>query len=126
MPIVVLSADHPWGPQVKVMVADGKLPPDVPSDFGYVVDTAQKKAHERLAKLVPNEKHVTNTNSGHEIHKEQPQLVIDAIREVVEAVRNGRRQFTQSINPRPDLVHLRLMAAIDPGRARAEFVSQFW
>jgi hypothetical protein len=52
--------------------------------------------------------------------------VIDAIREVVEAVRNGRRQFTQSINPRPDLVHLRLMAVIDPGRARAEFVSQFW
>ena len=55
-----------------------------------MVDVAQKKAQERLAKLVPNEKHVTNTNSGHEIHKEQPQLVIDAIRDVVEAVRNGR------------------------------------
>ena len=51
----------------------------------------QKKAQERLAKLVPNEKHITNTNSGHEIHKEQPQLVIDAIREVVEAVRSGKR-----------------------------------
>lgn len=92
MPVVVLSADHPWGPQVKVMVAAGKLPADVPSDFGYVVDSAQKKAHERLAKLVPNEKHVTNTNSGHEIHKEQPQLVIDAIREIVEAVRSGKQQ----------------------------------
>jgi hypothetical protein len=33
---------------------------------------------------VPNAKHITNTNSGHEIHKEQPQLVIDAIRQVVE------------------------------------------
>jgi hypothetical protein len=29
-----------------------------------------------LAKLVPNAKHITNPNSGHEIHKEQPQLVI--------------------------------------------------
>ena len=34
-------------------------------------------------------------NSGHEIHKEQPQLVIDAIREVVEAVRSGKRSLTQ-------------------------------
>jgi pimeloyl-ACP methyl ester carboxylesterase len=91
MPIVVLSADRPWGPQVGSMIAAGKLPADVPTDFGYVVDTAQKKAQERLAQLVPNEKHITNTNSGHEIHKEQPQLVISAIREVVEAVRSGKR-----------------------------------
>ncbi len=42
----------------------------------------------RRKQLVSNEKHITNTNSGHEIHKEQPQLVIDAIREVVEAVRS--------------------------------------
>jgi pimeloyl-ACP methyl ester carboxylesterase len=46
MPIVVLSADRPWGPQVQSI-----------------------------------------------IHKEQPQLVIDAIREVVEAVHGGRRQL---------------------------------
>jgi hypothetical protein len=35
---------------------------------------------------VPNAKHVTTTKSGHDIHKEQPQLVIDAIRETLEAV----------------------------------------
>jgi hypothetical protein len=45
-------------------------------------------AQEKLAKLVPNAKHITNTNSGHEVHKEQPQLVIDSIREVVDAVRD--------------------------------------
>jgi pimeloyl-ACP methyl ester carboxylesterase len=95
MPIVVLSADHPWGPQVRSMIAAGKLPADVPPDFGYVVDAAQKKAQKRLGNLVPNEKHITNTNSGHEIHKEQPQLVIDAIREVVEAVRSGRGHLTR-------------------------------
>ena len=95
MPIVVLSADRPWGPQVQSMIAAGKLPANVPSNFGYVVDAAQKKAQERLAKLVPNEKHITDTNSGHEIHKEQPQLVISAIHDVVEAVRSGRRQFAR-------------------------------
>jgi hypothetical protein len=34
---------------------------------------------------------ITKTNSCHEIHKEQPQLVIDAIRAVVEIVRSGKR-----------------------------------
>ncbi len=91
IPLVVLSADRPWGPQVPPMIAAGKLPTDIPPDFGYVTDAAQKKAQERLAKLVPKAKHVTKTNSGHEIHKEQPQLVIDAIREVVDAVRSGKR-----------------------------------
>jgi pimeloyl-ACP methyl ester carboxylesterase len=90
VPLVVLSADRPWGPQIPPMIAAGKLPADVPQDFGYVTDTAQKQAQERLARLVPDAKHMTNTNSGHEIHKEQPQLVINAIREVVDAVRSGR------------------------------------
>jgi hypothetical protein len=57
-----------------------------PPASGYVTDAAQKQAQDRLAKLVPNAKHITNTNSGHEIHKGQPQRVIYAIREVVEAV----------------------------------------
>ena len=95
LPLVVLSADRAWGPQVPSMIATGVLPADVPPDFGYVTDTAQKQAQERLAKLVPNAKHISNTNSGHEIHKEQPQLVIDSIRKVVEAVRSGSRQLTR-------------------------------
>ncbi len=89
LPLVVLSADRPWGPQVPSMIAAGKLPADIPPDFGYVTDAAQKTAQQRLAQLVPNAKHVTDTNSGHEIHKEQPQLVTGSIREVVEAVRCG-------------------------------------
>jgi pimeloyl-ACP methyl ester carboxylesterase len=92
LPLIVLSADRPWGPQVPSMIASGVLPADVPPDFGYVTDAAQKQAQEKLAKLVPNAKHITNTSSGHEIHKEQPQLVIDAIREVVDAVRDGSQK----------------------------------
>jgi pimeloyl-ACP methyl ester carboxylesterase len=94
-PAVVLSADRPVGPQVPSMIAAGVLPADVPPDFGYITDAAQKQAQERLARLVPNAKHVTRTNSGHEIHKEQPQLVIDSIRAVVDAVRSGSRELAR-------------------------------
>jgi len=52
--------------------------------------TAWRTAQDRLAKLL-NAKHVSDTNSGHAIQMEQPQLVIDAIRQVVDAVRSGSR-----------------------------------
>ena len=70
LPLIVLSADRPWGPQIPSMIAEGKLPAHVPMDFGYVTDAAQKEAQEKLAELVPNAKHIANTNSGHEIHKD--------------------------------------------------------
>ena len=54
--------------------------------------TAWRTAQDRLAKLL-NAKHVSDTNSGHAIQMEQLQLVIDAIREVVEAVRSGKLQL---------------------------------
>jgi hypothetical protein len=46
------------------------------------------------AKLL-NAKHVSDTNSGHAIQMEQPRLVIEAIREVVEAARSGRQQLAR-------------------------------
>lgn len=89
MPLIVLSADRGWGPQIPSMIASGALPADVPPDFGYVTDAAQKQAQAWLATLGQNAQHITDTNSGHEIHKEQPQLVVDAIRQVVDALRSG-------------------------------------
>jgi pimeloyl-ACP methyl ester carboxylesterase len=44
-------------------------------------------AHERLATQL-GARHVTDPGSGHHIHVERPQLVSDAIREVVDAVRS--------------------------------------
>ncbi len=46
------------------MIAEGKLPADVPPDFGYVTDAAQKQAQARLAKLVPDAKHTRYTRSS--------------------------------------------------------------
>ena len=75
------------------LIADGTLPPDIPPDFGYITDRAAKEAQAKLAASVPGARHVTNTDSGHEIHKDQPQLVIDSIRDVVDAVRAGRTEL---------------------------------
>ena len=90
MPLILLSADVQWGPLVPGFIADGLLAPDTPPDVGYVTDRAQKVAHATLAGLVPGAKHVTKTDSGHVIHHDNPQLVTDSIREVVDAVRAGK------------------------------------
>ena len=90
MPLVVLSADRPWGPLVPGFIADGLLAPDTPPNVGYVTDRAQKVAHAKLAALVPGSTHTTKTDSGHVIHHDNPQLVTDSIRAVVDAVRAGR------------------------------------
>jgi pimeloyl-ACP methyl ester carboxylesterase len=50
---------------------------------------------------VPGAKHTTDTDSGHEIHKDQPQLVIDSIREVVEAVRDAKPWLVPRFEPAP-------------------------
>lgn len=89
MPLIVLSADQAWGPLVAGFIAAGSLPANTPPDIGYVTDRAQKSAQAGLAALVPGAKHVVDTRSGHEIHKDQPQLVTASIREVVDAVRAG-------------------------------------
>jgi pimeloyl-ACP methyl ester carboxylesterase len=90
MPLVVLSADRPWGPQVPGFIEQGLLAPDTPPDVGYVTDRAQKVAQETLAALVPGARHVTKTDSGHVMHHDNPQLVTDSIHDVVEAVRAGQ------------------------------------
>lgn len=57
--------------------------------------SAWRNAQDRLAKLL-NAKHVSDTSSGHTIQMEQPQLVVDAIRQVVEAVRSGSHQVAHN------------------------------
>ena len=89
IPVVVLTADR--RPITAEDIAAGKFPPIVTEDFADDLWTAQWAAQDRLASLFPNGEHITNTNSGHYIQLEQPQLVIDSIRELVDKVRNTDR-----------------------------------
>ena len=47
-------------------------------------------AQDRLAALFPGGQHITETNSTHYIQKDNPQLVVDSIREVVDSVRRAQ------------------------------------
>jgi pimeloyl-ACP methyl ester carboxylesterase len=89
IPLVVLSADALLGPSFPALIASGAVPADVPADFGAVVDAAQARAQARLAELVPDAIHITDTHSGHDIQLVQPQLVVDAVRDVIAESRNG-------------------------------------
>lgn len=88
IPMVILTADLP--PINLQDVASGVFPRFVTVEFVNALWSAQIVAQDSLAKLFPNARHITNTNSHHYIHLEQPQLVVDAIREVVDAVRSAQ------------------------------------
>jgi pimeloyl-ACP methyl ester carboxylesterase len=78
MPLVVLSRNRPV-----------QLPPNVPADFSPAAfETAWRDGQDQLAALEPDARHVIAADSGHYIQLEQPDLVIAAIRKVVDAVRD--------------------------------------
>jgi len=89
MPLIVLSSDEPF--DLTPYVEDGTLPmtADQAEQFGKLLFNAVVDARSDLVSQVPGAKHITNTDSGHYIHQEQPQLVIDSIREVVDAAAVG-------------------------------------
>ncbi len=78
MPLVVLSHTQPF-----------ELPSDVPPEFPKALEQAWQAGQNKLAALVPGARHVFATESGHYIQQQQPELVINAIREVVTAVRKS-------------------------------------
>ena len=73
VPVVVLTSDQSWDLQV----GDGSTWP------------VWLAAQEQLAAAL-DATHVSQTGSGHAINVEQPQLVTDAIRDVVDTVRRQR------------------------------------
>jgi pimeloyl-ACP methyl ester carboxylesterase len=86
MPLIVLSADKRYN--LTPYAEDGTLPMTVKEakEFGRILFQAVVDARSDLVSQVPGARHITNTNSDHYIHQEQPQLVIDAVREVLYAV----------------------------------------
>ncbi len=83
MPFIVLSSDEPY--DLTPFVDDGTLPADIAEECAKDLFRAVLEARANLVSQVPGARHITNTDSGHYIHQEQPQLVIDSVREVVDA-----------------------------------------
>jgi pimeloyl-ACP methyl ester carboxylesterase len=86
--------EHPLGDIPLAVLAgtrdEGPLPGITPEESKklYEEKIAQKRAMTRLS---TNNKYIAAAKSGHEIHLTEPEVVAQAIREVVEAARTGGR-----------------------------------
>ena len=80
----------PLRPMPLVVLAHGRVDPAPPGWPGEEVERLWQQLQRELARLVPGGWLVIATQSGHDIQDEQPELVLDAIRDVVRAVRAVR------------------------------------
>ncbi len=94
VPTVVLTADRPQLTREVLAKgqAKGQLPAGVDQEFADALWAAQLAAQDKLAKKFPGAEHITDTDSTHYIQLENPQLVSDSIRQVVEAERDGAKR----------------------------------
>ena len=82
-------ADAPLRPMPLVVLSHGvPFAAPFPGWPGEEMERTMLALQEDLARLVPNARHRIAGASGHDIHQDQPELVIEAIRQVVEAVRD--------------------------------------
>jgi pimeloyl-ACP methyl ester carboxylesterase len=77
MPLAILAHGKPFA-----------LPEDAQGFTAAEFEGYVRAESEAKAALVPNARYSVATESGHDIHQDQPELVIEAMRQVVEGVRN--------------------------------------
>ena len=80
LPAVVLSADKPW-----------QAPSAAAPANGVMVTFADWLAAQDLLAASLGARHVSQTHSGHNIYLYSPRLVVETVREVVEAARRKAR-----------------------------------
>jgi hypothetical protein len=90
VPTVVLTADQLQ--LTKEALAEGQFPAGVDQEFANDLWASQLVAQKKLAKKFPGAEHITDTDSTHYIHLENPRLVSDTIRGVVEAEREDAKR----------------------------------
>jgi len=76
LPLIVISKGRPF-----------ELPSDLPAGLPAAVEKAWLAGQGELASLLPDTPHIIAAKSSHYVQIEQPQLVIDAIKQVVEKIR---------------------------------------
>jgi pimeloyl-ACP methyl ester carboxylesterase len=76
LPLTVISAGRP-----------GEYPPGFPDDVASRIGSLVRETQSDLARLSTHGRHVIAERSGHDIHRDQPELIVDVIREMVEVVR---------------------------------------
>jgi pimeloyl-ACP methyl ester carboxylesterase len=77
MPLAILAHGKPFA-----------LPADAQGFTAAELEGYIRAANEAKAALVPDARYSVATESGHDIHQDQPELVIEAVRQVVAGVRS--------------------------------------
>jgi pimeloyl-ACP methyl ester carboxylesterase len=81
--------DAPLHPMPLVVLAHGiPFADPFPGWPSYKMEGIMFALQQDLSKLVPDARLIVATESGHNIHQDQPELVIDAVQQVVAAVRD--------------------------------------
>ena len=91
-PLILITHGVPMGSDLP----PGLLPPGFPWE---AVDRAFSQLHRELVDGTPGARLVVATESGHYVQVDQPDLVIEAIRQVVEAVWDPARWGTPVVSP---------------------------
>jgi pimeloyl-ACP methyl ester carboxylesterase len=94
-------ANSPLRPMPLAVLAHGR-PFAISESSGFTskeLEAYLLASNEDLATLVPNARFFMAAESGHDIHQDQPQLVIEAIRQVVEGARAPETWY--SLTPLP-------------------------
>lgn len=79
-PLVVLSHNPQW-----------RINASLPNDVADKIQQMWQDMQNNLCSLSSQSSHVTALKAGHHIHRDEPQLVIDAILKVEDAVKNKAR-----------------------------------
>lgn len=98
------AADHPLRPMPVVVLAHARPFGVTAEELGFApeaLERAWRAAQEELATLVPNAHFAVATESAHYVQLDQPELVIAAIRQVVEAVRDPSTWAMPQATPAP-------------------------
>jgi pimeloyl-ACP methyl ester carboxylesterase len=85
------AAATPLAPMPLAVLAHGRaadLPDNAQGFTAEELETLMQAQYKDLATLVPDARFTVASESGHNIHQDQPELVIEAVRQVVEGVRN--------------------------------------
>jgi pimeloyl-ACP methyl ester carboxylesterase len=85
------AAAAPLGPMPLAVLAHARpfdLPKEAEGFSSDALESVLRAANEKLATLVPNARFFVAKDSGHDIHQDEPELVVEAIRQVVVGVRH--------------------------------------
>ncbi|MGC4091750.1 MAG: alpha/beta hydrolase [Polyangiaceae bacterium] len=86
VPLVVLTSGNPM-----------PSPPGVGAELEQQLEAARRSMQSELPRLSSNSVHVVVADAGHNIHVDQPDVVVAAINEVVDSVRQRRPLRRQPI-----------------------------